>query len=1414
MPQANTASERQTIYQALSPAAQLVAQVYGAVAPSDPARARVVNWLAQADLLASGERITQNTIKDAMGELMAARLIEPGRKGVGPRVTSGWALFLTLQAQANNFLDAIVLAYDNDERDSSWWDQGQFRRTMLLRYLVVSQRFGRIDKLGAAATLDWSFMLAEEARELWKDLPAEHRKAAVSSCLRHVLFKAAPVGVLFAVADLLAKTDPVLAGEIALVRVIRGDFVGALSGFQALSAELAVSAIGLSQRASVEAFIATLRGDDATAVTLIDDALIAERGATKKRNVFPRSRAFGFALLSLVRIGSPDSLGLLNGLLRTAEKESLFPEVIHLVRVAEMLSSDRDEQQRFWRRADEPDLLCLFGALMRAWGEKDFDVDDAAQELLLINFMKQAEANGYWWILAEGTTLLERANLQNATRETLKKLGDSAQSQHTALGTVSLADVVIALPDWEYPLKALEQLAFKSSNTGPRRASAAAAQKRLQWQIEEVAYGPPEVVVREQKANRSGEWSRGRVVALKRLHTEVMQWDYALEQDRAAAAAIKVERSYGWGRAAEEYNADAHTLYELKGHPYVVNADGQSIEVVLREPELVIEEIATDERGGRSPGREIWARLEPLGADKSDYAYEFCGGQRLLVTRFRSDHKRLLDVIPRDGIHLPESAKDRLLDAVAALASDIRVQSGVAGGADQVTVQGDVQPWVQLDPVAAGLTVKFVVEPVPETTTYFVVGEGGANVFVSLEGSPVQAARDLVAEKAAAEVIVGACPTLARDHDGRLDWFFGDPEDCLELIDELQKAGARCLWPQDEPYKVVARAEGADLNLTIKSASDWFSASGELQVDDDRVISLARLFELMDASQGSRFLELEDGQFLALSDGFRAQLDEFQALSSANKNGTQKLSALAAIALEELFETAVMNSDGAWEERQRALRAAKEYRPDLPNTLRAELRPYQHEGFEWLAQLSHWGVGACLADDMGLGKTVQALAVLLLRAKLGPALVIAPTSVVPNWIDEAHRFAPTLNVLHYVGAPGEREAMLESLEAFDLVVVTYGLIQNDIERFAKLDWSTLVLDEAHAIKNASTRRARAVKSLKAEFRVATTGTPIQNNLMDLHSLFGFLNPGLLGSAAKYKAKFVLPIERDGDTETSARLRRLISPFVLRRTKTEVLDDLPSRTEITLNVELSEDEATLYEALRTRALSELEDLDTKSPKEREQDKKAKGLAESGNRGGEQHVQVLAHLTKLRLACCHPLLVQDTWTKSSAKLREFARTLDELLAGNHKVLVFSQFVSHLKLIEQYLIDTQVHYQYLDGSIPQKARADRIRDFQSGEGDVFLISLKAGGTGLNLTAADYVIHMDPWWNPAVEDQASDRAHRIGQTRPVTIYRMVAQGTIEEQIVELHRDKRDLADQLLSGADTAARLSTSELLALLREG
>jgi SNF2 family DNA or RNA helicase len=470
--------------------------------------------------------------------------------------------------------------------------------------------------------------------------------------------------------------------------------------------------------------------------------------------------------------------------------------------------------------------------------------------------------------------------------------------------------------------------------------------------------------------------------------------------------------------------------------------------------------------------------------------------------------------------------------------------------------------------------------------------------------------------------------------------------------------------------------------------------------------------------------------------------------------------------------------------------------PQLPSTLQAELRDYQREGFEWLARLAHWGVGACLADDMGLGKTLQALALLLARAPGGPALVVAPTSVCMNWISEAARFAPTLKVKLF--GPGDRAQMLDELEPFDLVVVSYGLLQLEAPLFVKPRWHTIVLDEAQAIKNAHTRRSQAVMALQGDFRMVATGTPLENHLGELWNLFRFINPGLLGTSDQFNLRFAGPIERAQDKRTEAaaraRLRRLIQPFILRRTKAQVLAELPPRTEIVLPVELSEEETALYESLRREALDKLASL------EAPQNQKA--------------IQILAEMMKLRRACCNPELVAPGAGIASSKLAAFARLAGDLLENRHKVLVFSQFVDHLSLIRKLLDERGVRYQYLDGSTPMQERKKRVDAFQAGDGDVFLISLKAGGVGINLTAADYVIHMDPWWNPAVEDQASDRAHRMGQQRPVTIYRLVARHTIEEGIVDLHKHKRDLADSLLEGSDVAARMSPDDMMAMLQEG
>ena len=466
------------------------------------------------------------------------------------------------------------------------------------------------------------------------------------------------------------------------------------------------------------------------------------------------------------------------------------------------------------------------------------------------------------------------------------------------------------------------------------------------------------------------------------------------------------------------------------------------------------------------------------------------------------------------------------------------------------------------------------------------------------------------------------------------------------------------------------------------------------------------MFALLDASPGSRFLELGDGEFIALTGSFRRQLDDLRSLSSPAARGSVRMHAMAALALRDFAEGTKLDADAAWRAQQERLREADAFEPELPSTLRAELRPYQRDGFRWLARLARWGAGACLADDMGLGKTVQTLALLLDRAPDGPALVVAPTSVVANWLDEARRFTPTLSVIAYTGTASSRAGRLDHLGPFDVVVTTYGLLQIDAGALAAVDWHSAVLDEAQAVKNPTTKRARAARELKARFRLVTTGTPIQNSLMDLYSLFGFVNPGMLGSTEHYRRHFAGPVERGGDPAARARLRRLVAPFVLRRLKTEVLDDLPPRTEIVLHVEMSPAEAALYEALRRRAV---EDLEAMMLQESGADSDAGRSVGPG--AGDGRLEVLAHLTRLRLACCNPRLVQDAGAPASSKLATFAETLDELLANRHKVLVFSQFVKHLKLIEEHLAGAGIAYQYLDGSTPARARAERIAAFQAG-------------------------------------------------------------------------------------------------------
>lgn len=376
----------------------------------------------------------------------------------------------------------------------------------------------------------------------------------------------------------------------------------------------------------------------------------------------------------------------------------------------------------------------------------------------------------------------------------------------------------------------------------------------------------------------------------------------------------------------------------------------------------------------------------------------------------------------------------------------------------------------------------------------------------------------------------------------------------------------------------------------------------------------------------------------------------------------------------------------------------------------------------------------------------------------------------------------------------DRTKLIQKAKARDVLVTNYTILQIEADAFAEKKFSSIILDEAQAIKNYETGRSRAAFRLQGDFRLATTGTPVENRAEDLWSIFNFLNPGYLGSRKSFEARFSNPMAHTENSFYRYDLRQLVRPFILRRLKSAVLEELPPRTDIQLEVALSDDEAALYEAIRQNALETL------------------SAPSDNTNSGMHHLQILAELTKLRRLCCHPKLVWPSTNISCSKLDLFSDTIEELLSGNHKVLVFSQFVDYLKIIAEKLDQMKISYQYLDGSMTQKKRQNAIDAFQNGESDLFLISLKAGGSGLNLTAADFVIHMDPWWNSAVENQASDRAHRIGQKRPVTVYRMITKGTIEEKIANLHLKKESLARDILDGTDVPAKLSLEDLMNLFQ--
>ena len=543
------------------------------------------------------------------------------------------------------------------------------------------------------------------------------------------------------------------------------------------------------------------------------------------------------------------------------------------------------------------------------------------------------------------------------------------------------------------------------------------------------------------------------------------------------------------------------------------------------------------------------------------------------------------------------------------------------------------------------------------------------------------------------------------------------------------------------------------------------------------------------------------GQWVAVDpEQLRRGLEFLERKPTGRKTAAEIL-ALAASHPDDIdtpLEVTAVRADG-WLGDLLSGAAAQSLRPlEPPDGFTATLRPYQQRGLSWLAFLSSLGLGSCLADDMGLGKTVQLLAVETLQRQqdpdAGPTLLLCPMSLVGNWQREAAKFAPGLRVYaHHGGARLHGDALRELLEHTDLIVSTYATATRDIDELAGYEWNRVVLDEAQAVKNSLSRAAKAVRQLQAGHRVALTGTPMENRLAELWSIMDFLNPGLLGSSERFRTRYAIPIERHGQTEPAERLRAVTRPYILRRVKTDpaIIDDLPEKIEIKQYCQLTTEQASLYQAVVADMMDKIENTE--------------GIERRGN--------VLAAMTKLKQVCNHPAqLLHDRSPvgRRSGKVIRLEEILEEILAEGDRVLCFTQFTEFAELLVPHLAASFGRdVAYLHGGTPKKRRDEMVARFQSGDGPpIFLLSLKAGGTGLNLTAANHVVHLDRWWNPAVENQATDRAFRIGQRRTVQVRKFICTGTLEEKIDEMIEEKKALADLVVTdGEGWLTELSTRDL-------
>ena len=648
----------------------------------------------------------------------------------------------------------------------------------------------------------------------------------------------------------------------------------------------------------------------------------------------------------------------------------------------------------------------------------------------------------------------------------------------------------------------------------------------------------------------------------------------------------------------------------------------------------------------------------------------------------------------------------------------------------------------------------------------------------------------------------------AFDQEKSLLVYSGDEGDIFtflsQVIPKLQKYGDIYVTDSMKKLRVVPSAS-FQVGVSVSSGLlEMSMASNQFNKEE-----LAEIFSSYDRKK--KYHRLKNGAFITFNE---EQKQVMSALSDVMKNyadkknqDTIKMPLFRALYLDELLaekESVELKKNREYRKLIGKMRSYENGDYEVPQSLEAVLREYQRDGFYWIKTLKENGFGGILADDMGLGKTLQILAFLLSEKEQGKVgdelrtLIVAPASLVYNWKKEVERFTPQLSVCVMAGTAHERKEFIKNQTSnADVWITSYDLLKRDIELYQDIVFANEIIDEAQYIKNQTTHAAKSVRLVNSSFRMALTGTPMENRLSELWSIFDYLMPGFLYGYTRFRTEIEMPIVSDKDEDAMTRLRAMIHPFILRRLKKDVLKELPEKQEEIVTVALSGEQEKLYQAHSQRLKMFLEDQNDED-------------------FAQNKLQILAELTKLRQLCCGPELLLENYKGENAKLETCIELITQAIAGGHKILLFSQFTSMLDLIGEKLKKEKIDYYRIDGSVKKEARMEMVEQFQNPQNQVsvFCISLKAGGTGLNLTAADIVIHYDPWWNKAAQNQATDRAHRIGQKHAINVYQLIAEETIEQKICELQQVKEDLAEEVLSGEGiSSTQFNKDEIMNLLEK-